>query len=259
MEKYIIIILVIILIIYLLNKNKNNENENLTLSEEQYDKLSSVTEKYVGDIVTELPNIIVSGNINVGKYKFQDLINNFKYPIGCYYTQYPDSNVNLNTKRDVVITPFPEEKTPAKLFGGEWVAMWSNESVYFRTGKDNTVAYESDSREDGFQDYALKKITGWTSWAQSSYGDGHTYGESYNCKPSGRSTACTSGTGPAPGEGKEGVFTKHETTGIRTDGGGGGDTGHRNIFDTKVALTNNSSEDEIRVVNRLIKVWKRIA
>ncbi len=254
MEKYIIIILVIILIIYLLSKN--SEEENLTLSEEQYDKLSSITEKYVGDSVTNLPNINVSGNLKIGGLNFDDLINNYKYPIGSYYTQYPNSNVNLNTKGDSIVTPFPEEKTPAKLFGGTWVEMWSNESVYFRTGKENTNAYESESRENGFQNYASKKITGWTSWAQSSYGDGRSYGEKYNCNTSG---ICSYGTGPAPGDGKEGVFTKHETTGIRTDKGKGNDTGHRNIFDTKVPLPNNSSEDEIRVTNRLIKVWKRIA
>ncbi len=239
MEKYIIIILVIILIIYLLSKN--NKEENLTLSEEQYIKLNSVTEKYAGDSVTNIPNINVSGNLKIGGYNFGDLINNYKYPIGCYYTQYPNSNVNLNTKGDSIITPFPEDKTPAKLFGGTWVEMWSNESVYFRTGKENTNAYEGESRENGFQNYASKKITGWTSWAQSSYSDG------------------TPQRLPDPGDGREGVFTKFEVTQIKTDGGGGDDTGHRNIFDTKVVLPNNSSEDEIRVTNRLIKIWKRIA
>ncbi len=231
MEKYIIIVLVIILIIYLLSKN--SKEENLTLSEEQYDKLTSVTGKYVGDIVTNIPNINVSGNLKIGGYNFDDLINNYKYPIGSYYTQYPNSNVTLNINGDSVNTPFPEEKTPAKLFGGTWIEMWSNESVYFRTGKQNTNAYEGNSREKGFQNYASKKIAGWTSWAQSSYGKS--------------------------GEGNQGVFTKYETTGIKTDGGGGNDTGHQNIFDTKVVLPNNSSEDEIRVTNRLIKVWKRIA
>ncbi len=248
MEKYIIIILVIILIIYLLNKNNNEENLTLTLSEEELNKLNNVVDLY-HDVnntkYADIPNIEITGDFNIGEENINQYVINYKYPVGCYYIQYPDSNINMSRIGDELITPFPEEKSPAKLFGGEWIEVWGGESIYFRTGKEGTNAYEGESRKDGLQNYALKRMTGTTSWGQTNI-------SMYDYEKI--------------GQGYSGVFTLVERKTIRADKGSkyimetnySNTLSHRNNFDTITLLPNNTSEDEIRVKNKLIKIWKRI-
>jgi len=66
---------------------------------------------------------------------------NLIYPVGCYYTQYPDADSNTDA------VEFPTAQRPATLFGGTWSEQWSTESVFFRTrGADSDTG-----RVDGLQ------------------------------------------------------------------------------------------------------------
>jgi hypothetical protein len=230
-----------------------------------------------------MPNIKIANTLKVNGVNFSRLILDYKYPVGCFYVQYPESNTNVINTGDILKTPFPEDKTPAKLFGGVWKDMWTDESVYFRTGTagiagaDINPAFETiqicatdisdnatcdikktiDSRVDGFQDYALRDISGWTSWAQGNMEN--TTCEWYDIK-------CNNLVTPAKCTELSGVFTKCEQTLIGADSGSGDDIGHQNIFNSSwyfqsmypTDYEKYTSKDEVRVKNRLIKVWKRI-
>ena len=266
MEKHIIIIIIVIILLSLIIFFKSSKtNENLYIEDSDMNIINNVTKYYLTNDKTKIPNISINGSLLVGNIEFKNLILNYKYPIGSFYVQYPDSEIDFYTRGTTIVTPFPEANTPAKMFGGKWIDMWNNESVYFRTGTDNTAAFESidvcetgitgnekceiketiDSRIDGFQDYALRNITGWTSWSQGPYGNG----------------------GPKSCEGNSGVFTKCENAQISTDENTGWGAGHQSIFDTTYFFKEKYgeslykkyiSDDEVRVRNRLIKVWKRV-
>lgn len=283
MEKYIIFIILIIFVLIILSK----KNENLMIDDLKSNAINTVVGKFITNQKTKLPNINISSSLKVNNIDFSKLILDFKYPIGSFYIQYPDSNINFSSRGDREVSPFPESKTPAKMFGGNWVDMWKNESVYFRTGNGepilNSPAFEDiylcdpgvngycktgadrrfvDSRVDGLQDYAVRDISGWTSWSQGPYGNHDTipYGQCITPDGPDRDSKCDlESTGPKSCFGNTGVFTKCEQKEIGTDGGGGDDTGHQNIFDTKEFLKEKyTSDNEVRVKNRLIKVWKRI-
>jgi hypothetical protein len=70
----------------------------------------------------------------------------YVYPVGCYYTQYPDAASNTDA------TEFPEAQRPATLFGGTWAEQWATESVYFRTrGTLSDSGRVNGSQPDAFQ------------------------------------------------------------------------------------------------------------
>jgi hypothetical protein len=265
MENIFVIILLIILIVVLLVLDLDTKKEYLMIDDSKSKAINNVVGNFIINQQTKLPNLSITNLLKVNDVNFNRLILDYKYPIGSFYVQYPDSNITYSSKGDTQITPFPESKTPATLFGGVWIDMWKNESVYFRTGNGdpslNSIAFETikvcdteksgntdckikkivDSRIDGFQDYAVRDISGWTSWAQAPYD----------------SNVCNGYTG---------VFTKCETTKIKTDANGGQGKGHYNVFDTNAFFKEQYpqeyesyiSDNEVRVTNRLIKVWKRI-
>ena len=76
----------------------------------------------------------------------------YVYPVGCYYTQYPDASSNTDA------TEFPEAQRPATLFGGTWVAQWDTESIYFRTnGTLSDTDRTNGKQEDAFQGFKITK------------------------------------------------------------------------------------------------------
>jgi hypothetical protein len=95
-----------------------------------------------------------------------------------------------------------------------------------------------DSRILGFQDYAIPKITGRTGWMQ---GDRASL-DNNNFHISGVFNA---------GNTRFGDNNVDDNTGWRP--------GAVNTFDTRYVFPDNTSEDEVRVKNRLMKVWKRIS
>lgn len=68
------------------------------------------------------------------------------YPVGCFYTQYPDADSNTEA------TEFPVAYRPATLFGGTWAEQWPTESVFFRT----RGTLSDSGRVDGKQEDALQ-------------------------------------------------------------------------------------------------------
>ena len=104
------------------------------------------------------------------------------YPVGCYYTQYPNASSNTDA------TEFPTSQRPATLFGGTWAEQWATESVYFRTrGALSDTGRTNGKQEDAFQGHKHAKdgatlktggniANGGTYWGDGSIGDPITDG-----------------------------------------------------------------------------------
>lgn len=161
---------------------------------------------------------------------FADLswVRDFIYPVGSFYTQYPDANSNTDADE------FPAAQRPETLFGGTWVSQWDTESIYFRTG--GTAA--ADGRVNGSQADQMQLITG------------------------GLSTIDAAGIGFSRADGSvSGVFS----VGSSSKGSSPSSTGTvgRNILFSSAnspnAKVSSATTGETRVVNRRIKVWKRTA
>jgi hypothetical protein len=163
----------------------------------------------------------ISSNSLINNDQLDLYILNVLYPIGSFYVQYPDAN-SLSTT-----IAFPENKKPNNLFPGTtWVEQWNTDGVFFRT----EGVLSDINRTDGTQNYAMKRLNGTLSWMQPDDN--------------------------APGAGATGVFDV-ETGYIYRDDGGSNDPIFHNYFDSSIQV--QSSDNEIRVKNRLIKVWKRTA
>ena len=65
------------------------------------------------------------------------------YPVGCFYTQYPDANSST------LATAFPDAYAPTALFGGTWVKQWDTEGIDFHTERTSDTGLQT--RTDGKQ------------------------------------------------------------------------------------------------------------
>ena len=244
--KNIIIILILISIIFLIKKcNDTNYNEKFIIDVNNNPNFVKSITNFMNNGTSNYANMAITNSLYVNNINFKDYLNNIKYPVGCYYVQYPDSKTNFENIGGFITTPFPDEKTPGFLFGGTWEAQFSEESIFFRTANILSVSdnVSSEKRKSGLQDYSLFKLTGFTAWAQS--------GGRYE------------GSKDPMGFGSSGAFSfidndeKYKKT-IGTDGDNGKTEGVSYVLDIKNALPNNTSEEELRVKNRTIIVWKRI-
>ncbi len=142
------------------------------------------------------------------------------YPVGIFYTQYPDVDSNDET------TAFPINRRPGGLFPGTtWVEQYTD-GGFFRTKGGNS----GESRVNGVQDYALKRLTGYTTYVQADYW--------------------------RRAVGQDGVFANsvdYLTGG--TDSGSSSDGVVRSYFDSAIQAL--PSTTEVRPKNRLMKIWKR--
>jgi len=163
-----------------------------------------------------LPGNLSVDSLNIAGRALIDVV----YPVGVFYTQYPDVDSNVET------TAFPTSRSPGTLFAGTtWVEQFTD-GVFFRTKGGNSA----ESRADGVQDYALKQLTGHTSYVQADYW---------------RRAA-----------GQTGVFASgvdQQTGG--TDSGSSSDSVVRSYFDSAIQAL--PSQTEVRPKNRLMKIWKR--
>jgi hypothetical protein len=166
----------------------------------------------------------IDGNFTLYNKKIDDYLTDTIYPIGSFYTQYPSANSN-----DRIIT-FPENETPEKLFGGSWLELFNDDSIYFRTEGELNKTEPRDT--NGIQDYAMKHITDLLPNMQVDYDSIDTI------LPTG-------------------VFSIHSKPKIGTENGRGNDIGVKFHFDSSKA--SKSSENECRVRNRLFKIWKKIS
>jgi hypothetical protein len=225
MKQYIIILVVVIILVIIIF-NLNNKKEHYVISPTlEVDKINeTVRQYYYNKENRQIENINVTKDLEIIDKTLYDELVEFKYPVGSFYVQYPDINANYDPQSELL---FPIDKTPEKLFGGKWEDNWWEDGIFFRTG--GTLSQEN--RNLGLQEWAVKHMYGWTSWAQPHYSE--------------------------PSENLRGVFTTKDQKEGRTDGGGGGnDNGGSNTFDSNRMVL--SSAGETRVKNRLIKVWRRI-
>jgi hypothetical protein len=223
-QKIIILIVVIILVITILNLDNKKEHYVISPTLEVEKLNETVRQYYYNKQNREIENINVTKDVELlNKTLYTELVQ-FRYPVGAFYVQYSDINENYDPQSERL---FPASTAPAQLFGGKWEDQWPNEGIFFRTG--GTLAQEN--RSLGLQEWGLKNMYGWTSWAQSNY-DGI-------------------------GNALAGVFVEYQQKSGKSDAGYGDDNGGSNKFDSqKMAL---SSLGETRVKNRLIKVWRRVA
>ncbi len=215
--KIFIIIFLLFIIYNIYYKNKKNENlESIDTEIDNFIKNISICNS-TNDSVQF--NNIETNYITINSNELSKYLLDICYPIGSFYVQYPDISSNFLSQA------FPTTQTPEVLFGGRWTETFINDAVFFRTGG----SYSTENRSNGIQDYAIINMSGNTSWTQTNYN--------------------------GVGGGNDGVFDVN-TTGIRTDAGGGNDVGVRNYFDSSVQCL--SSEQEIRVKNRIVKIWTRV-
>ena len=165
-------------------------------------------------------NTVLTKNITINGKELRTYLLDIAYPIGSFYVQFPDVSHNQ------VSQAFPNDISPQTLFGGVWELMWERDDVFFRT-----EGYNSNTDRDlsGIQPDAMIYLQGSTSWIQTNYG--------YD------------------GQGSTGVFTVL-TAGVNTDQGNGSSTGSRNFFELSAGIQTGS---EVRVRNRIFRIWKRIA
>ena len=217
----LILILILIIIFLQLYKNHNEFFDNSVIDKSVIDKLSYCTDN---TNIIEFNNIHTN-NITIeqkeGK-ELQEYFLNICYPIGSFYVQFPDISNNL------VETAFPILNTPEKLFGGGWTLMWEKDTLFFRT--QGTLA--NDKRDQkGIQNDAMINLTGYTSWTQTDYNKRYINTATEVFKNSNS-------------------FIK-----IGTDKGTSSDEGLRNYFDLSTVANVGT---EVRVRNRIIRIWKRL-
>jgi hypothetical protein len=166
-------------------------------------------------------SVLVKKEFNIRGKDIKYYAANIMYPIGSFYTQYPDKNTNNMQEA------FPDSSSPAYLFGGTWEEQWSTESLFFRSRGVGLPGVD-ENRKKGLQDYAIKRIKGIAQSAQTNRW----------------------GANPSTGS----IITNFY--GVCTDDKRSSDTGVFNRMDN--SFQSLVSDNELRVRNRLCKVWKRI-
>jgi hypothetical protein len=153
-------------------------------------------------------------------------IYSYIYPVGCFYTQYPDAASNTDA------TAFPTATRPATLFGGTWVSQFDTENVFFRTGgtdyQTRTNGLSADEIQGHWHNFEIGTV------AQNANADMDT------------TTWITSRSSTGAGTGrnaKNGTPNAVSVTGEITDGVNG--------------TPRIGAVTEPR--NRLFKIWKRTA
>lgn len=211
--------ILIILILILIIFILNYKNHNEKFDITKLDKIQDCAD----NTNTIVFNNISTNNITIDEKELNKYLLDIVYPIGSFYVQFPDISHNQ------VSRAFPDDKSPQNLFGGIWELMWDKDAIFFRTeGNNSNVSRDTT----GIQPDAMINLTGYTSWTQTNYW-------SKNVSTS------------------DGVF-KNGTTfqKIRTDKGNGDDIGIRNLFELSAGIQTGS---EVRVKNRIIRIWKRKA
>ena len=153
------------------------------------------------------------------------------YPVGCYYTQYPNASSNTEA------TEFPVAYRPATLFGGTWVEQWPTESVYFRTrGTLSDTGRTNGKQEDAFQGHDWYTYEAITNSATTLLSQPERTPATNNGVANDSAYSTTTNSSNPANSGKT-------NGGITTDGTNG----------------TPRTAAETRTVNRRIKVWKRTA
>ena len=176
-----------------------------------------------GNITGNAPTTTLAANSTLfGGKSPANFVLDYIYPVGCYYTQYPDASSNTDA------TEFPEAQRPATLFGGTWAEQWADESITFST----RGTLSDDDRVDGLQADAMQQITG-------------ELGLTTNC-------------GFSAGARSEGAFSQNPNNTLTFTAQGVANTAYGMLFDSADS-PNARTADVTRMRNRRIKVWKRTA
>ena len=238
----LIILLILITIIIILTKSKK---ENFNISKDNRIKLNNLIKDYNNnETVTTFNNIQVINKFMKNNVELKDIIINIKYPIGCYYIQYPENNTNLQadstnnvSDRDSALPP---SKSPEVLFGGKWQEKFIGESIFFRTGGD----LSSDSRLNGIQTHAMKNLEGIIKVNKDAYGNDSR--DIFNIEDDKEKITMLREDKVSTQSNKYG-YGSYLIPIIKVD---------EYLFEP--SLQSPVSNLELRVRNRIIKVWKRV-
>ncbi len=214
-------IFIIIFLLFIIYHIYYKKNENFELTDTEINNFIQNISMCNSNNDSIKFNNIETNKITINSNEISQYLLDICYPVGSFYVQYPDISSNYLTKA------FPATQSPELLFGGKWTEKFINDAIFFRTAGGSS----NESRATtGIQDYAMINITGNTSWTQTNYN--------------------------SVGGGNDGIFDVN-TGEIKTDSDGGNDTGVRNYFDSSVQSI--SSDQEIRVKNRIVKIWTRVS
>jgi hypothetical protein len=215
-------IILIIISINIFSKKENLTSPNI-LNSEVYSNIQNICNLQKTSYFNRLN---ISGNTKIKNKILNRYIYDIIYPIGSFYVQY-SQDVTTGSIWD----SFSEFRSPNKLFPGTlWEKKWNTEGVFFRT---EGALSEINRQPNGIQDWALKRL-----WGVMSPGQANTDGL----------------------WGQEGVFTASFGGNIRADTNKGGrGAGFRHSFDSSLQMKRlfNSSNNETRVKNKNMIVWKR--
>ena len=216
--------ILIIISINIYFKKENFSSPNI-LNSEVYSNIQNICNS---EKTSYFNRLNISGQTKIKNKILNTYIYDIIYPIGTFYVQY--SNNSFRSLWD----SFPEKNSPNELFPGtKWEKKWDKEGVFFRT--EGTLS-DLDRKGDGIQDWTLKRLYGTMSPIQPNI-DG-LWGQS-------------------------GVFSAAMTENIRGDddkpvtGSWGSGPGIRFYFDSSKQVP--SSDNETRVKNMNMLVWKRIS
>ena len=227
MKRYIgLIIITIILVIMILKFNDKKEHYIVDPTMD-VDKLSQTVRQYFNNRDNrEIETINARKDVELLNKSLAKWLVEFRYPVGSFYVQYADINDNYDSQSERL---FPVDKSPEQMFGGKWTEQWPNEGIFFRTG--GTLSAEK--RELGLQEWAVKRMYGWTAWVQANYWNWDN-----------------------PKANISGVFTGYDSKDGPAEAGDDHDRGGETKFDSSIQAL--PSDYETRVKNRLIKVWRRV-
>jgi hypothetical protein len=224
MKRYIGLIIITIILVMLILKFNDKKEHYIVDPTMDVDKLSQTVRQYFNNRENrEIETINARKDVELLNKSLSKWLVEFRYPVGSFYVQYGDINENYDAQSERL---FPVDKSPEQMFGGKWTEQWPNEGSFFRTG--GTLSQQN--RILGLQQWAVKRMYGWTSWVQANR-DNHRGSIG-------------------------GVFSNIDLTRGGTDSNRGGDNGGEIKFNS--GLQSIPSNFETRVKNRLIKVWRRV-
>ncbi len=206
------------------------KNKNEYYSAESLIDIFSPCKEPINGTVT-FNNANINGEIKLGgtqPKQIRQYILDVLFPYGSFYVQYPNKNSNNDSEA------FPAEKSPSKLFGGDWQEQWPEESIFFRTNGYNA----KENRINGYQNDALRTFTNINSDSNIPH----------------LKTVFLEGNGILQTLNNTSSFVMGPNCGAfrRINS----QTAYSTVFDSK--NQSNTSELETRVRNRQFKVWKRV-
>jgi hypothetical protein len=294
--KILIIVILIIIIINIYYKI-NNTNEHLYETTDKttmgLNNFSSNLINCANNIRTVKYTDIHTNKLYIDNKTVREYLLDICFPIGSFYVQFPD--ISHNT----ISLAFPINQTPGKLFGGSWIEKFTDDNVFFRTMGGFSDEYKDTTMNiQDYALSRIYGKTAWGQADYNTNDAINRYNDKIAAKQAEKDIECTpeyinniwkyrpkltetiDGVEKAQASLRTwcqtdnhiligryqaglyeaikpiGVFYNLERTELGASAGGGDSNTYRNNFDSSaVALTG----EEVRVRNRILKIWTRVS